>query len=143
MWQMLIGPVSDLINTVLKRVLPPEKMSEGDRAKLEAEITLELSKQDFQGLLGQLEINKEEAKSTNWFVAGWRPCIGWVCGTAFAWHFVIQPLLAFVLVAYFHSPFGKDLPIFDMNSLLTVMLGMLGLGGLRTFEKYKDITEKH
>ena len=122
MWQMLIGPVSDLINTVLKRVLPPEKMSEGDRAKLEAEITLELAKQDFQGLLGQLEINKVEAGSTNWFVAGWRPAVGWICASAFAWHFVIEPLLAFTLVAVFHWSLGADLPKFDMESLLTVLL---------------------
>ena len=140
MWQMLIGPVSDLINTVLKRVLPPEKMSEGDRAKLEAEITLELAKQDFQGLLGQLEINKVEAGSTNWFVAGWRPAVGWICASAFAWHFVIEPLLAFTLVAVFHWSLGADLPKFDMESLLTVLLGMLGLGGLRTFEKYKEVS---
>jgi hypothetical protein len=140
MWTMLIGPVSELINTVLKRVLPPEKMSEAERAQLEAQITLELSKQDWEGIKGQLLVNLEEAKSTNWFVAGWRPCIGWICGAAFAWHYVIQPLLGFVLVAYFHSPFGADLPKFDMESLLTVLLGMLGLGGLRTFEKYKEVS---
>lgn len=139
MWQMLIGPVSEVVNTILKRVLPAEKMSEAERAKLQAEITLELSKQDWQGILGQLEINKEEAKSANWFVAGWRPAIGWICGVAFAYHYVVQPMASFILVAYFHSPFGKDLPVFDMESLLTVLLGMLGLGGLRTFEKYKEI----
>jgi Holin of 3TMs, for gene-transfer release len=140
MWQLLIGPVSELINTVLKRVLPPEKMSEADRAKLEAEITLELSKQDWEGIKGQLQINLEEAKSTNWFVAGWRPCIGWICGAAFAWHFVLEPLLSWVLVVIFHYSFGASLPKFDMESLLTVLLGMLGLGGLRTFEKYKEIS---
>lgn len=140
MWQMLIGPVANVLDTILKRVLPPEKMSEAEREKLKADITLELAKQDWQGVMGQLEINKEEAKSTNWFVAGWRPFIGWVCGTAFAWHYVIQPLLGFTLVVVFQNPMGANLPIFDMESLLTVLLGMLGLGGLRTFEKYKEIS---
>lgn len=143
MWEMLIGPVASVVDTILKRVLPAEKMSEADRAKLQAEITLELSKQDWQGILGQLEINKEEAKSTNWFVAGWRPFVGWVCGVAFAYHFVIQPLAAFILVACFQQPLGADLPVLDIGNLMTVLLGMLGLGGLRTFEKYKSISETH
>jgi len=140
MWNLLIGPIAEVVNTILKRILPPEKMSEEERAKLEAQITLELAKQDWQGIMGQLEINKEEAKSTNWFVSGWRPFIGWVCGTAFAYHYVIQPLMAFILVAVLKNPIGNDLPVFDMESLLTVLLGMLGLGGLRTFEKYKEVS---
>lgn len=139
MWEMLVGPVSGLIDTILKRLLPPEKMSEADRAKLQAEIVLELSKQDWQGIMAQVEVNKIEAASPNWFVAGWRPAIGWICGAALLWHYVTQPLLSFVLVAVFHWPFGADLPKFDMESLLTVLLGMLGLGGLRTFEKYKEV----
>ena len=140
MWNLLIGPVAEVINTVLKRVLPAEKMSEAERAKLEAEITLELSKQDWEGIRGQLEINKEEAKSTNWFVAGWRPAVGWVCATAFAYHYIIQPLAVFFVVAVMKNPIGNELPVFDMDSLLTVLLGMLGLGGLRTFEKYKEVS---
>lgn len=140
MWQLLIGPVSEVINTILKRVLPPEKMSESERAQLEAQITLELSKQDWQGIIAQIEVNKVEAASTNWFVAGWRPAVGWVCASALAYHYVVQPLASFLLVAVFHWPFGADLPKFDMESLLTVLLGMLGLGGLRTFEKYKEVS---
>lgn len=134
MWQMLIGPVADLVNTVLKRVLPAEKMSEEVRAKLEAEVTLELTKMDWQGTLGQLDINKEEAKHESMFVAGWRPFIGWVCGTAFAYNFVVQPFFFFITAKY-----GYDLsamPQLDTSSLTTVLLGMLGIGGLRTFEKW-------
>jgi hypothetical protein len=138
MWNLLIGPVAEVINTVLKRVLPAEKMSEEERAKLEAQVTLELAKQDWQGVLGQLEINKEEAKSTNWFVAGWRPAVGWVCATAFAYHYVIQPTALFVIIAT--GVALPPLPTFEMESLLTVLLGMLGLGGLRTFEKYKEVS---
>ena len=140
MWNLLIGPIAEVVNTILKRILPAEKMSEEERTKLEAQVTLELAKQDWQGILGQLEINKEEAKNPNWFVAGWRPFVGWVCGTAFAYHYIVQPLAAFILVAIYQNPIGGMLPVFDMDSLLTVLLGMLGLGGLRTFEKYKEVS---
>ena len=81
----------------------------------------------------QSEINKVEAQSRSVFVAGWRPFIGWVCGFAFAFHYIVMPLL----IAY------TDIkPVdFDTNSLFTVLMGMLGLGGLRTFEKIKDKTK--
>ena len=82
----------------------------------------------------QIEVNKVEAGSTNLFVSGWRPSVGWVCSIALCYHFVLQPLLVFVL-----SAIGKpvDLPVFDMNSLMTILLGLLGLGGMRSFEKVK------
>jgi len=82
----------------------------------------------------QIEVNKVEAGSTNLFVSGWRPSVGWVCSIALCYHFVLQPLLVFVL-----SAIGKpvDLPIFDMSTLTTILLGLLGLGGMRSFEKVK------
>jgi hypothetical protein len=83
---------------------------------------------------GQQAINLEEAKSENLFVSGWRPFIGWVCGAAFAYHFIMQPLLAFSMSSFGHK---VDLPIFDMDALFTVLLGMLGLGGMRSFDKFK------
>ena len=81
----------------------------------------------------QAEINKVEAQSRHWFVSAWRPFIGWICGFAFGFHYIVMPLL----IAY------TDIkPVeFDTNSLFTVLMGMLGLGGLRTFEKLKDKTK--
>lgn len=81
----------------------------------------------------QAEINKVEAQHRSLFVSGWRPFIGWICGIAFGFHYIIMPLL----LAY------TDIkPIeFDTNSLFTVLMGMLGLGGLRTYEKLKDKTK--
>jgi hypothetical protein len=81
----------------------------------------------------QAEINKVEAQSRSMFVAGWRPFIGWICGFAFGFHYIAMPLL----LAY------TDIePVeFDTNSLFTVLMGMLGLGGLRTYEKLKDKTK--
>ena len=81
----------------------------------------------------QAEINKVEAQSRHWFVSAWRPFIGWICGLAFGFHYIVMPLL----LAY------TDIkPVeFDTNSLFTVLMGMLGLGGLRTYEKLKDKTK--
>lgn len=82
----------------------------------------------------QLEVNKVEAGHTSRFVSGWRPFTGWICATAMAYHFILQPLLTFALYT-----FGNEivLPTFDMTTLTTVLLGMLGLGGMRSFEKVK------
>jgi len=85
----------------------------------------------------QLEVNKVEAGHTSLFVAGWRPFIGWTCGVALCYHFVLQPFLTFLLFS-FGQP--MDLPQFDMSTLTTILLGMLGLGGMRSFEKGKKST---
>lgn len=82
---------------------------------------------------GQLEINKQEAQHASIFVAGWRPGIGWICGIALGWNFIIQPIVSWGAFVY-----GVDLdgmPTLDTNELTTILLGMLGLGGLRTYEK--------
>ena len=89
--------------------------------------------------LAQMAINKEEAASGSLFKGGWRPCIGWICGIAFGYHFVLQPVIIFIVVLI-----GMDipeLPSFDMGTLLTVLGGMLGIGGLRTYEKQKGLTK--
>ena len=82
----------------------------------------------------QIEVNKVEAGSSSLFVSGWRPVVGWTCGVALCYHFVLQPFLMFVL-----SSTGNpmELPVFHMETLTTVLMGMLGLGGLRTYEKVK------
>lgn len=92
-----------------------------------------------KGQLAQLAVNATEAQHENIFVAGWRPFIGWVCGFAFAYNFIIQPLFVFVIWAA-TTFYGVDFPItslpdLDMAALLTVLGGILGLGSLRTYEK--------
>ena len=79
----------------------------------------------------QSEINKMEAQHRSVFVAGWRPFIGWICGLALAYNFIIRDVIAWV------SPDIMP-PAIQMDQLITILLGMLGLGGLRTFEKIKD-----
>lgn len=131
-----IGPVAVLLGDILKRVLPP-KMSEIERAQIEAAIQTELLKADWGAIQGQLAINTEEAKSASLFVAGWRPFIGWVCGGSFAWAALVRPLLEWTLALC-----GVDVPPLPTLAadLVTPILGaMLGLGGMRSFEKYKGV----
>jgi hypothetical protein len=126
--QALIAPIAGLLD----KVIPDAD----ERAKLAHEIATLAERQSHEIALAQIEVNKQEA-STDIFRGGWRPFIGWTCGFAFAYHFVIQPVLIFVMT-YLGFDVPK-LPEFDMASLMTVLMGMLGLGGLRTFEKYKGL----
>ena len=70
------------------------------------------------------------------FVAGWRPFVGWTCGVALAYHFVISPILGFVLVL---AGVQISMPTFEFSQLSTILIGMLGLGGLRSYEKMKGV----
>ena len=88
---------------------------------------------------GQIEINKAEAQHKSIFVAGWRPFIGWTCGVALCWHFVLQPVTLFVCT--YIGFIVPELPTFDMGSLMTILGGLLGLGTLRTYEKQKGLTK--
>jgi len=127
----LIEPVTGLLDKVIE--------DKDQKAKLAHEIATMADNHAHQLALAQIEVNKAEAASSSTFKGGWRPFVGWVCGTAFAYHFVIQPLAIFVLAYYgLEVP---DLPEFDMGQLMTVLMGMLGLGGLRSFEKYKGVAK--
>mgnify|MGYP003113946073 FL=1 len=97
-----------------------------DKAE-KAELIQEINK-------AQLEVNKVEAGHTSLFVAGWRPFVGWTCGIALCYHFVLQPFLVFLLYSFGYQ---VALPQFDMTTLTTILMGMLGLGGLRSYEKVK------
>ena len=106
------------------------------RTKLEYELKSEIHKAN----LAQLEVNKAEAAHKSIFVAGWRPFIGWVCGFALLWHFILNTLLYTVLSLFGYNEI--NLPEFDFAQLSTILMGMLGLGGLRTFEKTKGVSRE-
>ena len=88
--------------------------------------------------LAQIDVNKEEAKSIHFFISGWRPAVGWTCATAFAYSYVLLPLLQF-LVFTFGTPMMVEqlskAPAMDIAAMLPVLFGMLGLSSLRTAEK--------
>ena len=101
-------------------------------------IRLEIERQAQENKLleAQIEVNKVEAASDNWFVSGWRPAVGWICVLSFAWQFLALPILLFINVQFGHI---IPTPSFDMATMATVLMGMLGIGGLRTYEKVKGI----
>lgn len=93
-----------------------------------------------QALLnGQIEINKIEAASSSLFVAGWRPFIGWICGVALAYAFIIQPFIIWGVRAY-----GLDIvpPTLDVGQLMSLVFAMLGMAGLRTYEKKTGVSRE-
>ena len=125
MLEKLIDPISNILDKFVA--------DKDLKQKLEHELKTELHRAN----MAQIEVNKEEAKHRTVFVAGWRPFTGWVCATALAYHFILEPVIVFILALY---NIQLTLPQFDMGSLLTVLMGMLGLGGLRTYEKQKGLT---
>jgi hypothetical protein len=128
--QQLIGPVTGLLDKFIE--------DKDQKAVLAHEIATMAERHAQERAMAQAEVNRAEAQHRNIWVAGWRPFIGWVCGAALAWHFVLAPVVLFV--AAWADVQLSTLPAFDMDSLMTVLLGMLGLGGLRTFEKHKGLS---
>lgn len=127
----LIGPITGLLDKFVE--------DKDQKNALAHEIATMSEKHAQELALSQIEVNKAEAASGSTFKGGWRPFIGWVCGFAFAYHFIVQPILIFCSAAAGISL--PPLPEFDMSQMMPVLLGMLGLGGLRTFEKQKGITK--
>ena len=131
MIQALIGPVTGLLDKFIQ--------DKDLKAKLAHDIATMAEKHSHENALAQIEVNKIEAAYPDFFKSSWRPFIGWVCGVAFAYHFVLQPIIIFVVAL-----FGAEIPAlpeFDMASLMTVLGGLLGLGGLRTYEKSKGLAK--
>lgn len=119
---------------LLDKIIPDKDA----REKAQFELIKASQDQDFQLNLGQLKINEVEAANPSLFVSGWRPFVGWTCATSFALHFVIFPILNFFLVL---NSYKEVVLSFDMTTLMTVLGGLLGIGGLRTYEKIKGVTK--
>jgi len=120
----------DLVNTLGKWIPDATKANEA---------AAELAGQFNSLVAGQIELNKIEAQSTSLFVAGWRPAIGWICASAYAYNFVAQPIATFILLAC--GIMLPTLPVLDWTELSIVMMGMLGLGGMRSFDKLKGTSK--
>jgi len=135
---MALDPISaalDLGNTLITRIFPDP--AQAANAKLEL-LKLQQSG-DLATMTAQTDINKVEAASSSLFVSGWRPAIGWVCALALAYQYLGKPLATGILPV-----FGVNvppLPGLDDN-LWQLMMGMLGMGGLRTFEKVQGVASK-
>tara|TARA_R100001460_G_scaffold81081_1_gene122003 strand:- start:516 stop:917 length:402 start_codon:yes stop_codon:yes gene_type:complete len=127
----LVGPVTGLLDKFIE--------DKDQKAALAHEIATMGERHAQEALLAQLEINKAEAASGSLFKGGWRPFVGWICGFALLYHFILSPLIIFIVTLT--GATIPPLPEFDMGSLMTVLLGMLGIGGLRTYEKQKGLTK--
>jgi hypothetical protein len=126
----LVDSVVGVAGKVLDKFIEDKDL----KAKLQHEMDMQLHNAN----LAQIDVNKAEAASGSVFKGGWRPFVGWVCGVAMLYHFLLQPIIVFTLSA---SGITFDLPEFDMGSLMTILMGLLGLGGLRSFEKHKGLTK--
>lgn len=131
MLDKLIGPIS----TLLDKVIPDAD----ERHRLAFEISTLAEKQAHEIAQAQIAVNREEATSHSIFVAGWRPMVGWVCCAGLATNYLLVPICNFVLTIT-ESPI--TVPPLDLSEMMPVLLGMLGLGGLRTYEKTKDVARK-
>ena len=126
--------LTDSVVGIAGKVLDKFIQDKDLKAKLQHEMDMQLHNAN----LAQIDVNKAEAASGSIFKGGWRPFVGWVCGVAMLYHFLLQPIIVFTLSA---AGITFDLPEFDMGSLITILMGLLGLGGLRTFEKHKGISK--
>jgi hypothetical protein len=89
--------------------------------------------------MAQVEVNKVEAGHSSVFVAGWRPSIGWVCAAGLAWAFVVAPIASWSLMVL---GIKAELPAIQFDHLFELVLAMLGIGGLRTFEKLRGVARQ-
>lgn len=130
---LLLGPILEVGKTLLDRFVPdPQK-----KAEAEMEFVRMAAEGELKQVIAQLEINAREAAHPSIWVAGWRPYFGWVGGTAFAYVGIIKPLLTWVAtIKGWPAP-----PDIDTEFLWVVVSGLLGIGGLRTFEKSKGVTK--
>lgn len=101
---------------------------------LKIKLSHELEKEIISLNKAQLEVNKVEAKHNNIFVSGWRPFIGWCCGLSLTYHFILEPIIQYILIV---NGMQFDTPEFDFSQLSTIVMAMLGMSGLRTYEKTK------
>jgi hypothetical protein len=131
-----IGEIANLAGSIVNKIWPDASQAQKDA------LTLELAQMQAQTAAdaAQTSVDQAEASNANVFVSGGRPAVIWVCAASFAWTFLLQPIAAFVVaVAGLHV----QLPVLDNNAMMPVLTGLLGLGGMRTYEKLKGVNGQH
>jgi len=131
----LISAIMPMVGEVVDRLVPDKAGAQKAKQELESK----LIDAAVAGQLGNLEINKVEAAHRSIFISGWRPSVGWCCSLAFAFHFVVFPLVTWVGQIFGHH-FQTPVAL-DMDQLMKVLLGLLGISSLRTSEKQKGLTK--
>lgn len=123
-----VGAVADLASNVISKIWPDK--TEQEKQQLAAAVMV---------VQGQIDINKNEASNPSLLVSGWRPFIGWVCGVACAWNWVLLPVVNVAAISFGHP---LALSPADLSEMWPLLLGMLGLGGLRSVEKISGVAAK-
>jgi hypothetical protein len=134
-----VGSIIEAVGKVAGDLITTDK----ERLEMEVEqrkLDLEEKRINQATDLSQIEVNKEEAKSGSFFVSGWRPFIGWGCGIAFIYSALIEPICRFVATTIFL--YNGSFPVIDSDLTMQVMLGMLGLGAMRSYEKKSGVASK-
>jgi hypothetical protein len=129
--EILVGPIAALLDKII-----PDKDA---REKMAFDIATLAEKQAHDQIMAQMEVNKQEAAHKSIFVAGWRPAAGWTCVLAMCFNFVIAPLINWGTELTHHE---ATLPILDLTVMMPVLLGMLGLGGMRSYEKRNGVARE-
>lgn len=142
---LLLTGIFEVGNRLIDHFFPSEEKKAEARMKLlEMQQRGELAQLAADTDLAKLQIqtNIEEAKHASIFIAGWRPFIGWTCGAAFGYSYILLPVLQFLAYAFGTAEMVRQLaqlPVLDLAGMLPILLGMLGLGGMRTMEKVKGV----
>lgn len=126
---MTWAAVIPVVGKLIERLFPdPEKAQEAKLKLFELQQQGALAEldADLKLALGQISVNKEEARTGKLFIAGWRPFTGWVCGISVAWHFIMAPTVSW---------FGVEVPNLDLTQMIGLLFGMLGIGTMRSFDK--------
>lgn len=130
---LALPTILEAAGKVIDRVVPDKAAAQ----KAKDELAAETQKEDFQLALQQILVNQEEAKSENWFVAGWRPAVGWIGAFGLGYAAILEPIIRFVAVVLYgyKGPF----PVLDTSLTMQVLFGILGLGAYRAYEKVKGV----
>ena len=131
MIQQLIGPVTGLLDKFIE--------DKDQKAKLAHEVATMAQRHAQELAKAQLEVNKAEAAHTSMFVAGWRPAVGWCCVLGMAGNFMVIPFTNFVLALL---AIEVTIPLIDLETMMPVLMGMLGLGAMRSYEKTKGVSRE-
>lgn len=140
---LVISGLFSAAQSLIERFFPdPEKKAAAQLELLKMQQNGDLAQLAADTDLAKLQIqtNIEEAKSTNWFVAGWRPAIGWVCGAGLAYAALVEPFARFAAKVWFG--YGGDFPVINSDLTMQILMGMLGLGAMRSVEKVKGAEGK-
>ena len=133
---MSLDPITagiDLVSTFVGKFVKDKDLA----AKLLHEANSQEMASEIQARLGQMEVNKIEAASKSLFVSGWRPAVGWICVLSLGYQFFLSPFIRFIAIVVMDNP--PTFPVLDSSQLTPILIGMLGLGGLRTYEKVNKV----